>query len=141
MDRWRACLVGASACSGRPFSVQFRTSCSLGRGRPTGSRSGSTSGRRKRSARHAHFDGHQAGVHCAGGRQDRGHLDHLHAPGLYRRHRRDGFCVPGADGSRFDQDGNVTGGPAPKPLPWFQVTLAPNGEIEVDKDKQVEPGS
>ena len=28
-----------------------------------------------------------------------------------------------------------------RPLPWFQVTLAPNGELEVDKDMIVPPGA
>jgi cytochrome b6-f complex iron-sulfur subunit len=51
-----------------------------------------------------------------------------------------GFNCP-CHGSRYDTDGNVTGGPAPKALPWFKVTLAPNGELEIDKDTEIASGS
>ncbi len=51
-----------------------------------------------------------------------------------------GFSCP-CHGSRYDQDGNVTGGPAPKALPWYQLTLAPNGELEIDKGAEVKAGT
>ncbi|MDZ7291562.1 MAG: Rieske (2Fe-2S) protein [candidate division KSB1 bacterium] len=51
-----------------------------------------------------------------------------------------GFECP-CHGSQFDNDGYVTGGPAPRPLDWYQVSLAPNGELEVDKSVKVAPGT
>ncbi|MGA2114449.1 MAG: Rieske (2Fe-2S) protein [Bryobacteraceae bacterium] len=51
-----------------------------------------------------------------------------------------GFSCP-CHGSRYDQDGNVTGGPAPKALAWYQVNLAPNGEVMVDKNTEVQQGT
>ena len=50
-----------------------------------------------------------------------------------------GFACP-CHGSRYDQDGNVTSGPAPRALSWYQVSLAPNGELVVDKDNEIEAG-
>lgn len=51
-----------------------------------------------------------------------------------------GFDCP-CHGSQYDADGNVTGGPAPRPLEWFQVALAPSGELEIDKTVKVTPGT
>jgi cytochrome b6-f complex iron-sulfur subunit len=35
-------------------------------------------------------------------------------------------------GSRFDVEGNVTHGPAPRPLPWLEVKLDDKGQLVVD---------
>jgi cytochrome b6-f complex iron-sulfur subunit len=51
-----------------------------------------------------------------------------------------GFLCP-CHGSHFDVDGNVTGGPAPKALSWYQISLTPNGELEVDKDNEIQTGT
>jgi cytochrome b6-f complex iron-sulfur subunit len=42
-------------------------------------------------------------------------------------------------GSVFGADGNVQHGPAPRALDWFEVTLARDGQLRVDKNKVVPP--
>jgi cytochrome b6-f complex iron-sulfur subunit len=40
-------------------------------------------------------------------------------------------------GSVYASDGKVLHGPAPRPLNWFEVTLARDGQLRVDKDRTV----
>jgi cytochrome b6-f complex iron-sulfur subunit len=40
-------------------------------------------------------------------------------------------------GSTFDANGGVLSGPAPKPLSWLKVGLAPDGQITVDSSERV----
>ena len=55
---------------------------------------------------------------------------------ITKRHNDGQFLCP-CHGSRYDQDGRVVAGPAPRALPCLEVSLAPNGKLEVDKLKEV----
>jgi cytochrome b6-f complex iron-sulfur subunit len=43
-------------------------------------------------------------------------------------------------GSRFDLEGNVVHGPAPRPLPWLEVQADPSGSLVVDTSISVAHG-
>ena len=48
-----------------------------------------------------------------------------------------GFHCP-CHGSQFNDNGAVTGGPVPKPLPWFLVSLSRDGRIVIDTSETVQ---
>ncbi len=51
-----------------------------------------------------------------------------------------GFQCP-CHGSKFDKNGKVIGGPAPRPLPWLEVSRHVDGSLVVDAMKEVKVGT
>lgn len=50
-----------------------------------------------------------------------------------------GFDCP-CHGSRYDREGKVLAGPAPRPLRWLAVSQAPDGNLLVDSAAEVRAG-
>ncbi len=51
-----------------------------------------------------------------------------------------GFQCP-CHGSKYDKEGNVIGGPAPRGLPWFEITQNVDGTLVVNAGKEVPKGT
>jgi len=51
-----------------------------------------------------------------------------------------GFQCP-CHGSKYTHDGNVIGGPAPRPLEWFEIKQEVDGTLTVDAAKTVQQGT
>jgi len=60
--------------------------------------------------------------------------------GCIIKESKTGFDCP-CHGSKFDKEGKVLGGPAPRPLMWLAVSQAADGVLLVDKSQEVNPGT
>ncbi len=51
-----------------------------------------------------------------------------------------GFMCP-CHGSKFNRDGRVISGPAPRNLPWFRITRHIDGNLVVDAGREIKTGT
>jgi cytochrome b6-f complex iron-sulfur subunit len=51
-----------------------------------------------------------------------------------------GFQCP-CHGSKYDRDGRVIAGPAPRNLPWLEISESEDGTLVVDAAKEVKIGT
>ncbi|NIM59977.1 MAG: Rieske 2Fe-2S domain-containing protein [Candidatus Aminicenantes bacterium] len=60
---------------------------------------------------------------------------HLYCIVDWKPDRKEFYCS--CHGSIFSKDGINLTGPAPRPLPWYPLSLAPDGNLVIDSSKQV----